>query len=155
VMFHARGNQYSASIWDPATGTSTDAPLSPYNIYCSSHVFLADGELLITGGHASSGVGLPDATTYNPFTNTWTLLPDMNTARWYPTSTILGNGDVLVVGGSIDSNNGLWALTPEVWQATGRTWRALFDAQLQFPFYPFMFLKRVCKLSSVSHQSRC
>jgi hypothetical protein len=72
VLFHARGDLYDASIWDPATGTSTNTSLSPYNIYCSSHVFLANGELIMMGGHVASGVGLPDATTYNSSTNSWT-----------------------------------------------------------------------------------
>ena len=50
----------------------------------------------------SQPIGLPNASIYNPFTDTWHRVPDMNAGRWYPTATTLANGDVLVVSGRID-----------------------------------------------------
>ena len=57
----------------------------------------------MAGGHIQNSVGLPNATTYDPFNNLWTGVPDMHAGRWYPTATVLSNGDVLVVSGSIDN----------------------------------------------------
>ena len=93
--------------WDPANPGQSASSLSKpgYDIFCSGHSFLADGRLFVAGGHnGSNNVGLSRASTYNPFatTNAWSNLSDMNDGRWYPTTTVLANGDILVVSGSID-----------------------------------------------------
>jgi hypothetical protein len=128
-------------IWDPATGQIEAAiPAAPgYNIFCVGHSFLADGRLFVAGGHVENGWGLPNASIYNPVADTWTRVPDMNAGRWYPTSTTLPNGDVLVSSGSMDvnyTNNTL----PQVYQVATNTWRNLTTAQLTLPLYPFMFV---------------
>ena len=46
-------------------------------------------------------------------------LPDMNAGRWYPTVTVLANGDVLVVSGDIDTSTGVNTL-PQVFQVRER-----------------------------------
>ena len=89
------------TLWDPSTNTNTAATHAGANIFCSGHAFLPDGQLLVAGGHINNWVGLPNAYTYNPLNDTWTRLPDMNNGRWYPTSTTLPNGDVLVISGTI------------------------------------------------------
>lgn len=127
-------------LWDPGTGDITDAPEpgAEYDIFCSGHSFLKNGELLVTGGHVADNVGLASASTYNPFTNTWTRHADMNAGRWYPTNTTLANGDVLTVSGDISPTvvNSL----PQVFQAATRTWRNLSNAERVLPLYPFMYL---------------
>ena len=85
-------------------------------MFCTGHAFLADGRLFVAGGHIQNGVGLPRASLYNPFSNTWAAAPDMNAGRWYPTVTTLANGDALVVSGSIDTTVGGNTL-PQVYQA--------------------------------------
>ena len=80
---------------------------------------------------------MPDAYRYNPFTNSWTRLPDMNNSRWYPTNTTLPNGDVLVISGWIDTTQGV-NVEPQVWQTATNSWRNLTTAHLALPFYPFM-----------------
>ena len=57
----------------------------------------------------------------------------MNAGRWYPTATVLANGDVLVVSGSIDSTFGINTV-PQVFQVGSGTWRNL--AQLGMDLYP-------------------
>jgi hypothetical protein len=104
-----------------------------------AHTFLADGRLLVTGGHSTNFVGLSKASTYNPFTGAWTALPDMNAGRWYPTNTALANGDVLVVSGSISTSEGVNTL-PQVFQAATSTWRNLTNAMLSLDLYPMMHL---------------
>lgn len=128
-------------LWNPQTGAFTTAPLAGYNIFCTGHSFLPDGRLHLTGGHISNGVGLDDASIYDPFTNTWTRLPDMNAGRWYPTNTTLADGSVLTVSGSFDTNYSNNTL-PQVWTPGGAvgSWRDLSTATLALPLYPFMFL---------------
>jgi len=126
-------------IWDPVSDSvSAAAPIS-YAIFCAGHSMLADGRLLVTGGHLADYVGLPNASIYDPFKNSWKTLPDMNEGRWYPTNTTLANGDVVVVGGSIDSITNVDTL-PQVYQVASNSWRNLTSAQLALPLYPRLFL---------------
>ena len=126
-------------LWDPATATVTPLTKPGYDIFCSGHAFLADGRLFVAGGHIHNDVGLPNASMYNPFTNQWSSVPDMNAGRWYPTATTLANGDVLVVSGSIDTSIGENRL-PEVFQVGSGTWRDLTNAQISLDLYPRMHL---------------
>jgi hypothetical protein len=133
-------NGDNPKYWDPATSAlSGDAPKANYNIFCAGHSFLADGRLLVTGGHIASNVGLPTTSTFDFATETWTRYPDMNAGRWYPTNVTLANGDVLVASGTIDTTVGNNPL-PQVFEAATGTWRDLTTAQLVLPLYPRMFL---------------
>ncbi|MGH8771005.1 MAG: galactose oxidase-like domain-containing protein, partial [Pyrinomonadaceae bacterium] len=125
--------------WNPAD--QSVAPLSKpgFDTFCTGHTFLADGRLFVAGGHMSNNEGLARALAYNPFNNTWSAFPDMNAGRWYPTTTVLGNGDVLVVSGSIDNSIGVNKL-PQVFQIGSNTWRDLTSAQLGQALYPAMML---------------
>ena len=98
-----------AFIWDPA---KPDAPARPtsnqptnfkgesINLFCSGHTFMADGRLLVTGGHIFDGQGLSNSTLYDPFKDQWTAGPDMGIGRWYPTAVTLPDGRVCVLSGS-------------------------------------------------------
>jgi hypothetical protein len=126
-------------FWDPEGGiTEAPEPGHEYDIFCSGHSFLKDGGLLVTGGHLADNTGLASASTFNPFTNTWTRHPDMNAGRWYPTNTTLANGDVLTLSGEITP--GTVNNLPQVFQAASSTWRNLSNAERQLPLYPFMYL---------------
>jgi hypothetical protein len=139
MLWPGFGQGGNPRLWNPATGNVTN-PASPgSNLFCSGHVFLADGRLLIAGGHIESGVGLSSARAYNAFTNTWTSLPNMNEGRWYPTATTLGNGDVVVISGDVDNTIGVNRL-PQVFEAGSGTWRNLTNAVLSITRYPRMFL---------------
>ncbi|MGH8564029.1 MAG: galactose oxidase-like domain-containing protein [Gammaproteobacteria bacterium] len=126
--------------WDPANQSVSTLSKPGYNIFCSGHSFLADGTLFVAGGHISTMVGLARAGKYNPFTNAWTTLPDMNAGRWYPTVTVLANGDVLVVSGVIDRATVGVNTLPQVFQVATRTWRNLTSAQRLMDLYPPMLL---------------
>lgn len=125
----------SPYIWDPATKAFTAVP-SPDWIFCSGHTFLADGRLLVNGGHISDHHGLPDANVFDPATMTWSSRAAMARGRWYPTTTTLGNGEAVTIAGRDQS--GREASIPEVW--TGSGWRALSSARRVFPYYPRTFL---------------
>ena len=125
-------------LWDPTTNVVTAGPKAGANIFCSGHAFLADGRLLVGGGHGGFNyVGIPNAYIYDPFSNAWARLPDMNNGRWYPTVTTLPNGDALVISGWIDTTQGV-NVEPQVWQTATESWRNLTAAHLALPFYPFM-----------------
>ena len=123
--------------WDPANQSISSLARPGYDLFCTGHSFLADGRLFVAGGHIQNGVGLANASIYDPVANAWTALPDMNAGRWYPTATVLANGDVLVVSGSIDNTVGSDPV-PQVFQLGSGTWRNL--TELGQELYPMMFL---------------
>ncbi len=129
-----------ARLWNPANGAfATTVPAVGYNIFCAGHSYLADGRLLLTGGHISNGVGEKKASIYDPATNAWTSLPDMNAGRWYPTNTTLADGSVLVTSGSFDPDYTVNTL-PQVWTPGGAvgSWRDLTTADVWVDLYPMM-----------------
>ena len=128
-----------ARLLDPATNTITLASLAGYNIFCSGHATLPDGRLLVIGGHDANDVGFPFSSIYDPFTNIWTRVPNMNAGRWYPTATTLANGDILAISGSLDLVVGENNL-PQVYEQAQNRWRDLVNARLTVGLYPFMHL---------------
>jgi hypothetical protein len=126
-----------ARLWDPSTDSIAAAAQVGYNIFCSGLTLLADGRMFVGGGHISNDVGLNNASVYDWQANTWARQPDMNAGRWYPTTTTLADGSVLIVSGDVDTTVGVNPL-PQVW--TNGTWRDLSTAQISLPLYPFMLL---------------
>ncbi len=84
-------------------------------------------------------MGITDTNTFNPTTQQWLLVGSMHTARWYPTTTALPDGRILVTAGEIncDSCN---ALVPEVFDPTTNKWTQLSGASLDLSYYPHMFV---------------
>jgi galactose oxidase len=82
---------------------------------------LSSGEVLVTGGTTELGAiyGVKAASSYNPLTNTWTRLADMNAGRFYPTNATLANGDVVVISGTTEDASP--NLIPQVWQVGSRS----------------------------------
>jgi hypothetical protein len=105
-------------------------------IFCSGHAFLSDGRLLVNGGHISDLHGIPDANLFNPATMTWSKGAAMARGRWYPTTTILANGEAVTIAGT--DQQGKNVTVPEVWN--GSAWRKLTSASRGFPYYPRTFL---------------
>ena len=111
-----------AAIWDPATGTSHRAdPSTQENLWCAGQTQLADGRVLVVGGNipktGSEFRGLDSIYIFDPWTETWTLQGRMNEGRWYPTSTLLPNGQVVITSGlkrdgSGDINTDVNVFTP-------------------------------------------
>jgi hypothetical protein len=138
LYYSSYENADDPQLWDPTTESIIDARKAGYNIFCTGHAFLPDGRLFVSGGHVEDFVGLPNAYIYNPFSDSWSRQPDMNDGRWYPSTTLLANGDVLVVSGQNDLFSGMNPM-PQVWRASSGTWRNLTNALLVMPFYPYMF----------------
>ena len=141
------GTEGDPFIWDMQAGTFTKTPQLTYDLFCAGHALMSDGRLLTPGGHITDGDGELKTSIYDPVSNTWTRIPDMNLGRWYPTVTMLPTGDLLVEAGSYGLNGVNLNKTPQVWQPISGTWRYLNTAGAQntgFPnwanYYPFMFL---------------
>ena len=128
---------FNLRLWDPVTNTFTQPADPGYNIFCAGTAMLADGSVLVTGGHVADTVGLPYAAIYDPFTDTWTQLAPMDAGRWYPSSTTLPNGDVLVLSG--DTNGNVTDPLPQVYDYETGTWRDLTTALQTLSFYPRTF----------------
>lgn len=125
-------------VWDPTDPNSFRQVPTPTNLFCAGHTLMADGRVFVVGGHVDEYTGLPDANIFDPATETWSRLPDMLAARWYPTATMLPNGEILVLGGTISPQ--VYAVTPEIW--TGSGWRRLTGNAVPrpLPYYPRMFV---------------
>ena len=125
-------------VWDPATPTAFTSTARPADFFCSGHVLLPDGRLLVAGGHAGAdNFGLRSAYYFDFATNTWTRGSDMRNGRWYPTNTTLPNGEVLTVSGG--DTAAVMNVIPEVLQSDG-TWRQLTGASISLAYYSMMFV---------------
>ena len=112
----------AAKLWNPATNVFTSVPVQS-GLFCASHSQLADGRLLVVGGHNGGEVGIRDVNIFDPQARSWSYAPDMSRARWYPSSTTLGDGRVVVVSGQI--NPGSWADTPEIYDPETGAWTSV------------------------------
>jgi len=140
----------SQTIWNSTTGTFLPVP-DPTNLFCSGHILLPDGRLLVVGGNVQANVGIKDATLFNSATNTWSKAAPMSVGRWYPTATVLGNGKVFVFAGDSIVDNGLpfsgptyfkeasQSSLPSIYDPSTNTWQDLTGARLTTPLYPFLF----------------
>jgi hypothetical protein len=106
-------------LWNPATRAPhmpTPPPFAEnfthlHSPFCSAHAYLADGDLLVVGGHIAHDTydGGPAAKTVHRvrrsplgdgFMADWIDLPGMEDDRWYPTVVTLATGKVMILGGS-------------------------------------------------------
>jgi galactose oxidase len=128
------GRNGTPQVWNPATGAFISVP-SPARLFCAGHALLSDGRVLFAGGHISNNHGLPNI-TYFLSPNTLTSGNPMAHGRWYPTATVLGNGDVAIIAGRDEA--GAVVTIPEVW--SNGSVRQLTGASQSLPYYPRAFL---------------
>jgi Concanavalin A-like lectin/glucanases superfamily/Domain of unknown function (DUF1929)/Bacterial Ig domain/Glyoxal oxidase N-terminus len=136
-------------LWDPVANTVTQIPYNDTaDLFCSGHTPLADGRILVAGGHAGGYIGIRNTTIFDPVTNSWTDVQPMTYPRWYPTTTKLPDGRILVVSGSTNcpecanpsvAHNGIADL-PEIFNPATNTWSVLTAASLKLPLYPHMYV---------------
>jgi hypothetical protein len=135
-------NPNQTQVFNPTTLAMTQANNGfGLDVFCSGHVDLADGRVLVVGGEGSASLGSAATTIFNPQTNTWSRGPDMHYARWYPTTTELGDGRVVVISGQDTSHT--WVNTPEIYDPTANAWTALSNistSQVKEPEYPLSYL---------------
>jgi hypothetical protein len=126
-------------LWNPAAGPPSSALSlpTPDMLFCSGHALMADGRLMVSGGHYDDDRGLRATNIFDPVSETWAPgLPQMALGRWYPTVTTLADGRLVTVAGR-DSTSSV-VLVPEIWEAA--KWVRLPGASLRLPYYPYQFL---------------
>ena len=128
------GRAGTPQVWNPATGAFTAVP-APAWLFCAGHTLLPDGRVFLAGGHINDNRGLPNITFFSG-TNTWTSGAPMARGRWYPTTTTMGNGDVVILAGRDEA--GVVVTQPEVW--SNGSLRRLTGAPQTLPYYPRAFL---------------
>jgi hypothetical protein len=132
-------------VWNPATPQTFTTINAPDSVFCDGAAQLPDGRIIVVGGYGglSTGqIGIVDTNIFDPATNTWTRVANMNLPRWYPTLTELSDGRyVAISGNSTDASH--WADTPEVYDPTTNTWTLLSKistSQVHEEEYPFSYL---------------
>jgi galactose oxidase len=126
-------------LWDPATGPPTAAVsvAADTMLFCSGHAIMADGRVMVSGGHKADDRGLDVTNIFDPFTERWVPdLPKMAKGRWYPTVTTLADGRMVTVAGRDTTSTEV--LLPEIWE--NDRWVRLTGASLKLPYYPRQFL---------------
>lgn len=132
-------------LWDPIKDPQahhvTKTPVVPVNLFCSGHTQLADGRLLVAGGHNFDSQGVNTSFIFDPGSDTWSQSGSMQHGRWYPTVVTLEDGSVLVSSGSFfDPTAPVGQQTPvnavqEIW--TNGKWNPIVNF-IGLPLYPRM-----------------
>ncbi|KXZ50034.1 hypothetical protein GPECTOR_18g186 [Gonium pectorale] len=74
------------------------------SVFCAGHTVTQDGHVLVVGGHiAKAGYndGLKGVRIFSRRTLSFHRIANMTFPRWYPTATLLPNGKVTIMGGTI------------------------------------------------------
>ncbi len=130
-----------ATVWDPATGTHTDARVTTgYNVFCSGLAHLPDGSIFLAGGNKDAQLnGIEETHVFDADGNSWTLGPRMERERWYPSVTPLSNGEMLIADGVVPQGPESTD-PPEVRTTSGglRTLNGAAVDEWELPLYPWM-----------------
>ncbi len=129
-------------LWNPTDHTliETGSPDHEGDLFCAGHTTLADGRVLAVGGTVdrTSHLGSTEAHIFDPDTETWTRVADLQIGRWYPTVTALPDGRVLAMSGDITPDTR--ADIPEIYDPKLNTWTPLPGAELHVENYPYNFV---------------
>ena len=139
---------FTTAVYQPSTGTFINVP-TPADLFCSGHVQLPDGRVLIMGGNkaypATDGShgyeGLKNSYVFDPSTNSYSRVNDMSSGSWYPSATETGNGDVITLGGLGEDSSG--TVATEYFSNAQQRWLGLNEANQSWSFwglYPSMVL---------------
>jgi hypothetical protein len=126
-------------LWNPAQGSPTTAKLIQVDtmLFCAGQALMADGKVMIAGGHKADDRGTDFTHIFDPATESWLPgLPKMARGRWYPSVTTLPDGKVVTIAGR-DAASTVVPI-PEIWE--NQKWVQLPGASLQLPYYPRMFV---------------
>lgn len=98
---------------------------------------LEDGRLLFVGGHAKGATGIDNMFLFDPADGSWTAQPADPPGRYYPTTTRLPDGRVLITGGLTNTganNTAVEVYTPPTAGSSQGTLQTV--GQLKLGVYP-------------------
>lgn len=153
------GPQYSqgAALLDLSNDNVTTMPTT-WDMFCNGMSIMQDGRVLINGGTKGYGAlavvgvqgdvpftGLPNASIFDPSSESFIDIAPTAHGRWYPTLTELNDGTVMTTSG-LNDTDGTDNNTSEIWN--GQQWSAQIPGNpnianfsgFQFPLYPRMHL---------------
>lgn len=90
----------SAEVYDPTTGTWSDAGSLEQPRMEHTATLLRDGRVLIAGGRIDSMFPVAKAEIFDPTTVTWSRAADLTIQRGSHTATLLQDGRVFIFGGA-------------------------------------------------------
>lgn len=137
-----------SAVWDPETGNFSTQTFAD-DLFCSHHSFLADGKLLVNGGdNHPNGHTLKATNVFDPVNNQWlkppNKPPDMNHARWYPTTlTLPENKGVITFSGDSserEPNGTIEGIVDEAEIFDLDSWKDVPNANKTLEIYPGMHL---------------
>ncbi|GAB7104080.1 hypothetical protein JCM4814A_23940 [Streptomyces phaeofaciens JCM 4814] len=138
---------FTSAVYDPANGSYKVVP-TPKDMFCAGHVQLQDGRVLVMSGNKAYPVvgghgyeGFKDSYIFDPATETYSKTNDMNDGHWYPSATVMGNGDVLSFGGLREDSTG--SVTAELFSQEEQRWQPLWKVNQTWSYwglYPSMIL---------------
>ncbi|MGI5149669.1 galactose oxidase-like domain-containing protein [Plantactinospora sp. CA-294935] len=139
---------FKTAVYDPATGAFTNVA-TPVDLFCAGHVQLRDGRVLVMGGNkdypSADGTvgyqGLKNSYIFDPATNKYSRTNDMLAGHWYPSATMLGNGDILSLGGLGEDSTG--TTTTDYFSSAQQRWLPMNEVKQTWSWwglYPAMVL---------------
>ncbi len=101
--------KFKSWLYNPKNNTFKSID-TPYDMFCAEHVQLPDGRVLVLsgtqdysdpveGGGETGWIGSKESWIFDPKREKYVEANNLNDGHWYPSATILGNGDVYSVGG--------------------------------------------------------
>jgi hypothetical protein len=143
-----------AYLYDPADGSAKEVD-PPHNTFCAGQVLLQDGTLLVVGGRLANThptPGTPYVLLFDPISEQWLPEPDTTLGRYYPTTTELPDGRVLVTSGNMTTgklNRTVEVFSPGVDLAPGAFQTVLTNATLDL--YPKQYVMPDGQVLVVQH----
>ena len=122
LMDFTGGRNTYATMWDPATGAFQSVNHADHSMFCGVPTMLEDGRVFVNGGDGTRRA----TSTFDYRTGQWQRSRSMKSARWYPGSVALPNGQVFTLLGDPGS------VYPELWTAE-RGWDYLSGINVQTP----------------------
>ena len=138
------GQATLADVWDPVRNLHSLVRSPETDLFCAGQSFLADGRLLIAGGHLANSDGSDHTTFYDFRNNTFARGPNMNAGRWYPSVLTLADGRALVLGGHVlaNKNTGLPTFNdlPQLVQGERMVDLSGINGRVNNGYYPWVHL---------------
>jgi Domain of unknown function (DUF1929) len=154
-----QGPQYpqGAALLDLSNDNITPMPTT-WDMFCNGMSIMQDGRVLINGGTKGYGAlavvgvqgdipftGLPNASMFDPSSESFVDITPTAHGRWYPTMIELNDGTMMTTSG-LNDTDGTNNNTSEIWN--GQQWSAQISGNpnisnfpsFQFPLYPRMHL---------------